>query len=74
MDGLQVIADLHGGDTDDPIAKAVYQEIKDKVREDVCVSQLLESTIFFNDYLVSENLGKQDHTDKCGVNTNDVFF
>ena len=38
MEGLQVIADLHGGDTDDPIAMAVYQEIKDKVREDVCIS------------------------------------
>jgi len=33
MEGLRVIADLHGGDPDDPIAMAVYQEIKDKVRE-----------------------------------------
>ncbi|KAF8807700.1 general substrate transporter [Phlegmacium glaucopus] len=34
LDGLQVIADLHGGDSDDPIALAEYQEIKDKVREE----------------------------------------
>ena len=38
MDGLRVIADLHGGDSDDPIAMAIYQEIRDKVREDVCIS------------------------------------
>ena len=37
-EGLQVIADLHGGDSDDPTAMAVYQEIKDNVREDVCIS------------------------------------
>jgi len=46
LDGLQVIVDLHGGDSDDPTATAVYQEIKDKVREDVCISHLLESTTF----------------------------
>ena len=71
MDGLQVIADLHGGDPDDPTAMAVYQEIQDKVREDVCMSHLLTS---FNNYLLSENLGKEDHIDKCGTSTNDVFF
>ena len=32
---MRVIADLHGGDDSDPIAVAEYQEIKDKVREDV---------------------------------------
>jgi len=30
--------------------------------------------LLFNDYLVSENLGKEDHIDKCGKSTNDVFF
>ncbi|KAF9066453.1 hypothetical protein BDP27DRAFT_1330538 [Rhodocollybia butyracea] len=30
-EGLRVIADLHGGDLDDPIARAEYREIKDKV-------------------------------------------
>ncbi|KJA25760.1 hypothetical protein HYPSUDRAFT_37230 [Hypholoma sublateritium FD-334 SS-4] len=33
-EGLRVIADLHGGDYDNPIAIAEYEEIKDKVRED----------------------------------------
>lgn len=34
-EGLRVIADLHGGDPNDPIALAEFQEIKDKVLEDV---------------------------------------
>ncbi len=34
-EGLRVIADLHGGDLDDPIALAEYQEIRDKVLEEV---------------------------------------
>ena len=48
MEGLQVIADLHGGDSDDPIAMAVYQEIKDKVREVVCILRISKSTTAFN--------------------------
>ena len=35
-EGMRVIADLHGGDLDDPIAKAEFREIKDKVVADVC--------------------------------------
>ena len=34
-EGMQVIADLHGGGLEDPIAVAEFQEIKDKVHEDV---------------------------------------
>lgn len=30
-EGLRVIADLHGGDLDNTIARAEYREIKDKV-------------------------------------------
>lgn len=30
-EGLRIIADLHGGDLDNPVAKAEYREIKDKV-------------------------------------------
>lgn len=33
--GMRVIADLHGGDLDDPVAKAEFQEIKDKVITEV---------------------------------------
>ncbi|KAF8349784.1 general substrate transporter [Amanita rubescens] len=34
IEGMQVIADLHGGNPDDPTAVAEYQEIKDKVLEE----------------------------------------
>ena len=34
-DGMQVIADLHGGDLEDASAKAEFQEIKDRVSLDV---------------------------------------
>ncbi|KAF5356121.1 hypothetical protein D9756_004059 [Leucocoprinus leucothites] len=33
-EGLRVIADLHGGDPDHPVALAEFQEIKEKVREE----------------------------------------
>lgn len=33
---MRVIADLHGGDLEDPVAKAEFREIKDKVIADVC--------------------------------------
>lgn len=34
-EGLKVIADLHGGDPDHPVALAEFKEIKEKVLEDV---------------------------------------
>lgn len=37
-DGMQVIADLHGGDPEDVSAKAEFQEIKDRVNFDVIIS------------------------------------
>lgn len=37
-EGMRVIADLHGGDVDDPVAKAEFQEIKDKVLIEVSES------------------------------------
>ena len=32
---MRVIADLHGGDPDDPDAKAEFREIKDRVMSEV---------------------------------------
>lgn len=34
-EGMRVIADLHGGDPNNLVALAEFQEIKDKVLEDV---------------------------------------
>jgi hypothetical protein len=39
-EGLQVLADLHGGDLDDPKAVAEFQEIKEKVEEEVILLAL----------------------------------
>ena len=36
--GLKVIVDLHGGDPEDPVAKAEFREIKDRVMFDVSLS------------------------------------
>jgi hypothetical protein len=33
---MRVLADLHGGDPEDMIAKAEFQEIKDRVMSEVC--------------------------------------
>lgn len=38
---MQVIADLHGGDLENEEAKAEFQEIKDKVVSEVCVTPAL---------------------------------
>lgn len=35
IDGMRVIADLHGGDLENASAKAEFQEIKDRVDFDV---------------------------------------
>jgi hypothetical protein len=35
VEGMQVIADLHGGDPEDLVARAEFQEIKERVLLDV---------------------------------------
>jgi len=39
--GMQVIADLHGGDSNNPVALAEFEEIRDKVMEDVSRQYIL---------------------------------
>ncbi len=39
-EGLRILADLHGGDLDNVVARAEYQEIKDKVIMEVRTSRL----------------------------------
>ncbi len=39
--GMQVIADLQGGDSNNPVALAEFEEIKDKVMEDVSRQYIL---------------------------------
>jgi len=42
---MRVIADLRGGNLDDPIAIAEFQEIKDKVHEEVSAKCFLVSSL-----------------------------
>jgi hypothetical protein len=44
-EGMRVIADLHGGDLNDPIAVAEFREIKDKVHEEVSMICLLVNSL-----------------------------
>lgn len=54
MEGLRVIADLHGGDLNDPIALAEFREIKDKVFEDVGCSRLVKEFCIDEDVFVTQ--------------------
>ena len=47
-EGMQVIADLHGGDPDNAVAKAEYQEIKDRVLFDVSCPEIRRPAISFS--------------------------
>ena len=71
-EGMRVIADLHGGDPNDVVARAEFQEIKDRVifevRTPACiVLQNIET-------LSSVSLGKAGPTPTCGGVTNAVFY
>jgi hypothetical protein len=45
IEGMRVIADLHGGDLHGPVAMAEFQEIKKKVQEEVCPSREISSSV-----------------------------
>ena len=42
-EGMRVIADLHGGDPEDLVARAEFQEIKERVMLEVGASSLVET-------------------------------
>jgi hypothetical protein len=44
--GMRVIADLHGGDPNHPKAMAEFEEIKDKVTEEVRFSRITRCFLF----------------------------
>ena len=56
---MRVIADLHGGDPDDAIAKAEFREIKDKVLVDVRIILYIRLRLRLFDFqLFSSKLAK----------------
>lgn len=69
---MRVIADLHGGDLEDPVAKAEFREIKDKVIADVCDS----SEVHWHEKsdicpTCSASQGRNVATPTCGRDTNE---
>jgi hypothetical protein len=56
---MRVIADLHGGDPDDVLAKAEFQEIKDKVTFEVSHHLYSQGLCLYADGC-SVNLAKAD--------------
>ena len=48
VEGMRIIADLHGGDPENAVARAEFQEIKGKVMEEVggCTMQSQEMLTF----------------------------
>ena len=45
QDGLQVLADLHGGDLDNSVAQAEFKEIRAKVILEVCFTPFHPSIV-----------------------------
>lgn len=71
-DGMQVIADLHGGDLEDASAKAEFQEIKDRVNFDVCGRSRRGHCGPLTPH--SGRLVRRDPTRSCGRGTNVEFY
>ena len=64
MEGMRVIADLHGGDPENELAKAEFREIKDKVMSEVRLHECSAATA---DLTITSVATKVDgHTDSCG--------
>jgi hypothetical protein len=69
-EGMRVIADLHGGDLDNPVATAEFREIKHKVLMEV-------STGFHHSIMNSTQMApsviqeKLDRMQPCGENISD---
>ena len=70
-EGMQVIADLHGGDPEDLVARAEFQEIKERVLFEVGFSRLRGR---FLTNMTSARVVKVEHTKLCGKSTNDACF
>ncbi len=58
--GMRVIADLHGGDLEDVVAKAEFKEIKERVIFEVSVSTASSISPLLT--VNSERVGKGAHT------------
>lgn len=72
-EGMQVIADLHGGDPEDLVAKTEFREIKE---------QVISEVMFFGGSVrplhtlnsLSVKAGRAERTRQCGGDTSEEFF
>lgn len=59
-EGLRVIVDLHGGDPQDLIALSEYEEIKERVMLEVCISLCMRGNLLKP--AVSAKVARHEHT------------
>jgi hypothetical protein len=71
-EGMQVIADLHGGDPEDVIAKAEFSEIKARVISEVM--SFFDGVAAHTRFFCSVKAGRAERTSQCGGDTNDESF
>ena len=71
QEGLQVLADLHGGDLNNSVAQAEFKEIRAKVILEVCSTPVLtmDNLIYRR---LSVNQGRVDHIKRCGTSIADA--
>ena len=55
---MRVLADLHGGDLDNAVARAEFREIKDKIILEVLQSPNLLSTLLMTDLITAAKRGR----------------
>ena len=72
QEGLQILADLHGGDLNNSVAQSEFKEIRAKVILEVCSTLFLSLDSFAYGFL-SVNRGRVDHTKQCGPSIADGF-
>jgi len=65
---MRVIVDLHGGDYEDPVAKAEFREIKERVISEVIISATCPRRLLS---CRSVKAGRTERTKQCGIDTSD---
>ena len=72
QEGLEVLADLHGGDLNNSVAQAEFKEIRGKVISEVLSVSSLSLDSLIHGFL-SVKMERVDHTRRCGPNIANVF-
>jgi len=70
---MQVIADLHGGDPEDLVAKTEFREIKERVIAEVITFDG-SMRLLYSQKSFSVKAGRAERMRQCGGNTGEEFF